>query len=49
MLAAGIEGIEQGYELAPEATNNIFEMTPEERAAEGIALAARVARARRST
>jgi glutamine synthetase len=37
MLAAGIQGIEEGYELAPEATNNIFEMTPEERAAEGIA------------
>ena len=27
----------KGYELAPEATNNIFEMTPEERTAEGIA------------
>lgn len=36
MLAAGLEGIEQGYELPPEATNNIFEMTPEERAVEGI-------------
>ena len=37
MLAAGLKGIEEGYELPPEATNNIFEMTLEERAAEGIA------------
>jgi len=37
MLAAGLKGIEDGYELPPEATNNIFELTPEERAAEGIA------------
>ena len=37
MLAAGLKGIEDGYELPPEATNNIFEMTPEERTAEGIA------------
>ena len=36
MLAAGLRGIEEGYELAPEATNNIFEMTPDERAASGI-------------
>jgi glutamine synthetase len=36
MLAAGLQGIEDGYELPPEATNNIFELTPEERAAEGI-------------
>ena len=28
--------MEQGYELPPEATNNIYEMTTEERAAEGI-------------
>jgi glutamine synthetase len=37
MLAAGLKGIEEGYDLPPEATNNIFEMTPEERSAEGIA------------
>ncbi|HEY6317864.1 MAG TPA: glutamine synthetase family protein [Acidimicrobiia bacterium] len=37
ILAAGLEGIEQNYDLAPEATNNIFELTPEERVAEGIA------------
>jgi glutamine synthetase len=36
MLAAGLKGIEQGYQLPPEATNNIYEMTPEERAAESI-------------
>ncbi len=36
MLAAGLKGVEDGYELPPEATNNIYEMTPEERAAEGI-------------
>ncbi|HZI38678.1 MAG TPA: glutamine synthetase, partial [Acidimicrobiia bacterium] len=36
MLAAGLRGIEKGYTLSPEATNNIFEMTPEERMAEGI-------------
>ncbi len=36
MLAAGLKGIEEGYELPPEATNNIYEMTPEERVAEGI-------------
>src|SRR5207237_8904930 len=36
MLAAGLKGVAEGYELAAEATNNIFEMTPEERAAEGI-------------
>ncbi|MBM3675460.1 MAG: glutamine synthetase [Actinobacteria bacterium] len=37
MLAAGLAGIEEGYDLAPEATNNIFEMTAEERTVEGIA------------
>lgn len=37
MLAAGLRGIEEGYDLPPEATNNIFEMTPEERSAESIA------------
>jgi glutamine synthetase len=36
MLAAGLKGVEDGYDLPPEATNNIYEMTPEERAAEGI-------------
>jgi glutamine synthetase len=36
MLAAGLEGIEKGYELPPEASDNIYEMTPEEREAAGI-------------
>jgi glutamine synthetase len=36
LLAAGLKGIDEGYELPDEATNNIFEMTPEERAAMGI-------------
>jgi glutamine synthetase len=36
MLAAGLKGIEEGYELPSETTANVFEMTPEERAAEGI-------------
>jgi glutamine synthetase len=36
ILAAGLEGIDQGYELPPESAANIFEMTAEERAAEGI-------------
>jgi glutamine synthetase len=36
MLSAGLRGIEQNYELPPEATNNIFAMTADERAAEGI-------------
>lgn len=36
MLAAGLKGIEEGYELPDEATNNIFEMSAEERAVEGI-------------
>jgi glutamine synthetase len=37
MLAAGLEGIENSYDLAPEASNNIFEMTEEERRIAGIA------------
>jgi len=36
MLAAGLEGIEKGYELPAEATNNIYEMTPAERDKAGI-------------
>jgi len=36
LLNAGLKGVEEGYELPPEATNNIFEMTPAERDAEGI-------------
>jgi glutamine synthetase len=36
ILAAGMRGIEEGYELPPEATNNIFEMTPAQRRKAGI-------------
>ena len=44
MLAAGLKGVEEGYELPPEATNNIYEMTAEERAAEGIGSLPQIAR-----
>ncbi len=36
MLAAGLAGIEGEYELAPEASNNIYEMSEEERHVAGI-------------
>jgi glutamine synthetase len=36
VLAAGLKGIEEGYELPREAAANLFEMTPEELAADGI-------------
>ncbi len=36
MLAAGLKGIEEEYELPPEASNNIYEMAPEERREAGI-------------
>ena len=36
MLAAGMRGIEEGYELPSETPGNVFELTPEERAAEGV-------------
>ncbi|MCX8032288.1 MAG: glutamine synthetase family protein [Thermoleophilia bacterium] len=36
MLAAGLDGIEKGMELPPEASNNIYEMSEEERRAAGI-------------
>ncbi len=36
ILAAGLRGIEEGYELPEEAEDNIYEMTPAERAAMGI-------------
>ena len=36
MLAAGLKGVEEGYDLPPEASANVFELTPEQRAAEGI-------------
>jgi glutamine synthetase len=36
MLAAGLKGMEEGYELPPEATNNIYEMSDQERRQAGI-------------
>jgi len=36
MLAAGLAGIDGEYELAPEASNNIYEMTENEREVVGI-------------
>lgn len=36
MLTAGMRGVEDGYELPPEASDNIYEMTPDERRAAGI-------------
>ena len=36
MLAAGLKGIEESYELPPEAFDNIYEMTDSERRAAGI-------------
>jgi glutamine synthetase len=36
LLAAGLNGIEQKYDLAPEAATNLYEMTTEERHAAGI-------------
>jgi glutamine synthetase len=36
VLAAGLRGIEKGYPLPNELTANLYEMTPEERMAEGV-------------
>nr|MBA2599684.1 glutamine synthetase [Actinomycetota bacterium] len=36
MLAAGLKGIDEGYELPSEATDNIYEITENERRARGI-------------
>ncbi|HZU72095.1 MAG TPA: glutamine synthetase family protein [Acidimicrobiales bacterium] len=36
VLAAGLDGIEEGYELPPEAAANLYTMSPAELAAEGI-------------
>lgn len=36
VLAAGLKGIEENYELPPEADDNIYEMTPQERSKAGI-------------
>jgi glutamine synthetase len=36
ILAAGMKGVEEGYDLPDPQQGNIFELTPEERAAEGL-------------
>lgn len=36
VLAAGMKGIEEGYSLAPETVANLYDLTPEELASEGI-------------
>ncbi len=36
VLAAGLKGVEEGYELPPEAAANLYQMTPQERLAESI-------------
>jgi len=36
LLAAGMKGVEEGYDLPDPQQGNIFELTPEERAAEGL-------------
>ncbi|TMK89637.1 MAG: glutamine synthetase, partial [Actinobacteria bacterium] len=36
VLSAGLEGVEEGYDLSPELTANLYEMTAEERLAEGV-------------
>jgi glutamine synthetase len=36
VLGAGLRGIERGYDLPDELTANLYEMTPEERMAEGV-------------
>ncbi|MDQ1375818.1 MAG: glutamine synthetase [Actinomycetota bacterium] len=36
VLSAGLKGIDEGYDLPPEAAANLYEMTPEELLADGI-------------
>ena len=36
ILAAGLKGVEEGYQLPDELPLNLYQLTPEERAAEGI-------------
>ena len=38
ILAAGLKGVEEGYELPAECAANLYEMTAEERLAEGVTL-----------
>ena len=36
ILAAGLKGLDEGYELPPEATVNLFELDADDRAAAGL-------------
>lgn len=36
LLAAGLRGVTEGYDLPPEATSNVFELSAEERKTQGI-------------
>ncbi|QYG94722.1 type I glutamate--ammonia ligase [Iamia sp. SCSIO 61187] len=36
ILAAGLKGLDEGYDLPEETTTNVFELTPAQRAAEGL-------------
>ncbi len=36
LLSAGLTGIERGYDLAPEASSNLYQLSEQERLAEGI-------------
>ena len=48
MLAAGLDGIEKGMKLPPESSDNIFEMTEDERGARRHRLPARATSTRPS-
>ena len=38
VLAAGLRGVEEGYDLPAETSANLYQLTPEERLAEGISI-----------
>ena len=38
ILAAGLKGVEEGYDLPPETLANLYQLTDEERMAEGISI-----------
>ena len=38
VLAAGLKGVEEGYDVPPETLANLYQLTEEERLAEGISI-----------
>jgi glutamine synthetase len=38
VLAAGLKGVEEGYDVPPETLANLYQLTDEERLAEGISI-----------